>query len=127
LAFSEVEQPKDPEWVEFEGGKYILGTNENQKNLMIVLPDKAMATDRLAIYGNVIEDPKTNSRHVNKKDKGKITPAGLGLYEHLINMKNDDGWFKFDTIIIRYSYISIIKSPRFEWSELVDDITRVLK
>jgi len=125
-AVVEPKPAETPGWVEFEGGKYLLGQDKTE-NIMILLPDSPLATERYAKYGNVIEDPKTRSRRVNKADKNKITAAGLGLYEYLINLKNEDGWFKFNTVVIEYSRITIIKDYRVEWEEVIPDIVKAFK
>ena len=118
------QQPQTP-WVEFENGKYAVATNA--ENIMIVLPDKPMLTQRLGKYGEIIVDPKTNEKMYNTKNKNIVTPKGLEVYDLLTRIKTDDGFYAFSVVVLEYDKVTIIKYTRTNWNDHIGQITSVFK
>lgn len=124
------EQPAEPEtgpaWIEFEHGKYLIGTG-NSENVLIILPDQPMMKDRLGKYGDVTVNPKTNERSFNTQDKSKVTEKGLEVYDLLSRMETLDKWFAYSVVVLNYDKVTCIKYNRTKWDQILEKTLAAFK
>jgi len=121
--------PPAPERIQFANGEYyiLLDSKGEQTNALIILPDKPMMTDRFARYGNIELDPKTGQRSANVKNKGKVTQQGLQVYDTLDRLQDENGFFVFQTVILRYDSVTLVKYDRIEYADYIEQILKVFE
>ena len=126
FGFAFAQEEAETQWTDFDGGKYSIGTGDNE-NIMVILPNKPLMTERLAKYGNLIADPRTRERSFNVKDDSKVVPKALEMYDLLTRLQTRDGWFAFSVVILEYDRVTIVKYSRTDWNEVLDLILNAFK
>ena len=130
IACPEVIEPEEaPEWVDFAGGRYVIGIDDlgEQNNALVIEPNKPMLTDRFASYGNIITDPKTRQRGPNLKTKDKVTAPGLEIYDMLIRMTRESGFFVFQVVAMTHDRVTLVKYTRIKWDDYLEQTLKAFE
>ncbi len=115
----EVIEPEAPEWVDFAGGRYVIGIDDlgEYNNALVIEPNQPMIADRFASYGNIITDPISKQRSPNLKTKDKVTAPGLEIYDMLVRMTQESGFFVFQVVAMTHDRVTLVKYTRIKWDD----------